>query len=369
MIRQLFCILSASALCLFQFHAEAAQKIALIFGASGQDGTYLSEFLLAKNYEVHGVSRSIPSADNNSKVVWHAGDVTNYSGILKLLQQIRPDEIYNLAAQSNVKTSFGNPEETFEINGLGTLRILEAIRVSGLEKSRYFQAASSELFGHAKESPQTEKTPFSPNSPYGIAKLYSYWITVNYRESYNIFGCNAILFNHESPLRGENFVTRKITLGACRIKLGLQDVLFLGNMDVKRDWGYAKDYVEAMWLMLQQDKPDDYVIASGESHSVREFVELAFKELDIDIQWKGNGINEIGIDKKTGKTVVKIDPKYYRPVDNDFAAGNAFKAEKALNWKPKTKFHDLVKLMVAADFNALLKQDECNCDLNNKTSH
>lgn len=325
---------------------------ALIFGVTGQDGVYLKEFLLNKNYEVHGVSRAVASRHfDEANYYAHSGDVSNAATVFRLIQSIQPDEIYNLAGQSAVKASFDSPEETARVNSIGTLQILEAIRLSGLEKKvKFFQAASSEMFGLAKESPQTEKTPFHPRSPYGVSKLYSYWITINYREAYGIFGCNGILFNHESPLRGEGFVTRKITLGACRYKLGLQEVLYLGNLDAKRDWGFAKDYVEVMWLMLQQDQPDDYVIATGEMHSVREFVELAFKSLGIYIEWKGEGVDECGIDKSTGNIVVRVDPKYYRPCEVDCIKGDSSKAEKLLNWKPKTKFSELLKIMVEADY-------------------
>lgn len=338
------------------------RKKALIFGATGQDGTYLTEFLLAKDYEVHGVARhlSLPggqSANTSPNYFFHAGDVTNYANVINLIGAIQPDEIYNLAAQSAVKASFDQPEDTAEINAMGTLRILEAIKMLGLEKkTKFFQASSSELFGSTKESPQTEKTPFYPRSPYGVAKLYGFWITVNYRESYGIYTCNGILFNHESPFRGESFVTRKITLGACRYKLGLQKVLYLGNLDAKRDWGYAKDYIEAMWLMLQQEQPDDYVIATGESHTVREFVELAFKHLDINIEWHGIGVDEYGINKKTGEILIKIDPAFYRPNEVDILLGNPEKAEKNLNWKPKTKFSELVKIMIKADFKKISEE-------------
>lgn len=341
-------------------------KKALIFGVTGQDGTYLTQLLLSKNYEVHGVSRNdtgnLPShhyfqhlVNSDSFFYFHAGNITDYSTVLRLIQTIQPDEIYNLAAQSSVKDSFEKPIETFDINGSGTLCILEAIRLSGNEKARYFQAASSELFGRTNISPQTEETPFSPCSPYGIAKLCSFWATRTYREAYGIFACNGILFNHESPLRGESFVTRKITLAASRYRLGLQEVLFMGNLDVKRDWGYAKDYVEAMWLMLQQNTADDYVIASGESHSVREFIENAFEVLDINIDWVGKGIDEMGIDRSTGKVVIRIDPQYYRPLDINYIRGQPLKAEKKLNWKPKTNFKELLKIMVEADYNKIRK--------------
>ncbi|WP_068469647.1 GDP-mannose 4,6-dehydratase [Candidatus Protochlamydia phocaeensis] len=338
-------------------------KKALIFGVTGQDGAYLTEFLLGRNYEVHGIKRRSSSLNTTridafyqdihnaqSHFILHYGDLTDTANVISLIQTIQPDEIYNLAAQSHVKVSFELPEYTAEVDGIGSLRILEAIRLLGLEeKTKYYQASTSELYGLVQETPQTEKTPFYPRSPYGVAKLYGYWITVNYRESYGIFACNGILFNHESPLRGETFVTRKITLAACRQYLGLQDVLYLGNLDAKRDWGYAKDYVEAMWLMLQQDKPDDYVVATGEAHSVREFVELAYKELGIEIEWHGTGVDECGIDAKTGKILVKIDPRYYRPAEVDFLLGKPTKAETVLKWKPKTSFQELLKIMVEAD--------------------
>ncbi len=343
---------------------ENTQKKALIFGVTGQDGHYLTELLLNKNYEVHGVARHAPllaktssQQSNQDHFYFHIGDITNYSHLIHLIGTIRPDEIYNLAAQTHVQASFEYPEDTAQINALGTLRILEAVRILDLEKKvKFFQASSSELYGLAQETPQTEKTPFYPRSPYGVAKLYGYWITVNYRESYDIFACNGILFNHESPLRNETFVTRKITLAACRHKLGLQDVLYLGNLDAKRDWGYAKDYVEAMWLMLQHEKSDDYIISTGEGYSVREFVELAFKELDIEIEWRGEGVEEQGIDKKTGEVLVKIDSKYYRPTEVTYLLGKAEKAEKILKWKPKTSFKELVKIMIDADYQKALNE-------------
>lgn len=287
----------------------------------------------------------------------HFGDLSDTDNIVDLIRKIQPDEIYNLAAQSHVRVSFDLPEYTAEVDGLGPLRILEAIRFLGLAKKiKYYQASTSELFGAAQETPQKETTPFYPRSPYGVAKLFAYWITVNYRETYGIYACNGILYNHESPLRGETFVTRKVTLGACRNKLGLQDVLYLGNLDSKRDWGYAKDYVEVMWLMLQQDEPDDYVIATGETHSIREMVELAYKELGIHIEWQGTGVDEYGIDQETGKTIVKIDPKYFRPIEVDELIGNSEKAIKILKWKPKTSFQELIKIMIAEDFKIVLQE-------------
>ena len=346
-------------------------KKALIFGVTGQDGAYLTEFLLKKNYEVHGVARHLslrgicPGKHSGNpqypedRFFFHVGDINNYSHIINLIRTIEPDEIYNLAAQSSVKTSFEYPEETAQINGLGTLRILEAVRVLGLSKKvKFFQASSSELYGQVQSSPLIDKTSFHPCSPYGVAKLYGYWITVNYKESYGIFACNGILFNHESPLRGESFVTRKITLAACRHKLGLQEVLYLGNLDAKRDWGYAKDYVEAMWLMLQYEEPDDYIISTGETHTVREFVEGAFKELDIEIEWHGEGIEEYGINKITKKIIVKIDPDFYRPTEVNHPSAKAQKAEKILKWKPETNFEELVKIMIEADYKKVLMELE-----------
>lgn len=343
-------------------------KKALIFGITGQDGAYLTEFLLQKNYEVHGVIRhsSVPNTNRidsfiqdpsifNKKLFLHYGDLTDIASIIDVIQSIYPDEIYNLAAQSHVRVSFDIPEYTAEVDGLGPLWILEAIKLLGFTgKTKYYQASTSELYGLVQEIPQTETTPFYPRSPYGVAKLFAYWTTVTYRQSFGIFSCNGILFNHESPLRGEMFVTRKITLAACRYKLGLQDVLYLGNLDAKRDWGYAKDYVEAMWLILQQEKADDFVIATGEFHSVREFVELAYSQLDIAIEWRGQEANEYGINKDTGDVVVKIDPKYYRPSEVEFLLGNGTKAETILQWKPKTSFADLVTIMIEADYKKVL---------------
>lgn len=338
------------------------KKIALIFGITGQDGAYLAEFLLNKNYEVHGVKRRastnntyridslIHNSQNGPQVILHYGDLTDQANVINIIKNVKPDEIYNLAAQSHVKVSFDLPVYTADSVGLGALRILEAIRILGLEKStKYYQASTSELYGLVQETPQSEKTPFYPRSPYAVAKLFAYWMTINYREAYGIFACNGILFNHESPLREESFVTRKITLAACKYKCGLQDVLTLGNLDSKRDWGFAKDYVEAMWLMLQQHEPKDFVIATGESHSVREFVELAYRELGIEIEWHGTGTEEYGIDKSSGQLIVKVDPKYYRPTEVDFLLGNATNARELLHWKPTTAFKDLVKIMIAAD--------------------
>ena len=338
-------------------------KKALITGITGQDGSYLAEFLLEKGYEVHGMIRRSSLINthridhlykdphyNDVRLFLHYGDLTDSTNIIRLIQQIQPDEIYNLAAMSHVKVSFDTPEYTGNADGLGTLRFLDAIRLLGMEKKvKFYQASTSELYGKVVETPQKETTPFYPRSPYGVAKLYGYWITKNYREAYDIFGCNGILFNHESPRRGETFVTRKITMAAAAIKVGLQDKLYLGNIDSKRDWGFAKDYVEGMWMMLQQEKADDFVLATGETHTVREFVELTFKELGMEIEWKGSGVDEKGIDKATGKTLIEIDPKYFRPTEVDLLLGDATKAERELGWKPKTKFYELVSMMTKAD--------------------
>jgi len=319
---------------------------------------------------VHGVKRRSSSFNTgrvdrfygepqaeDKRFFLHYGDVTDSSNVTALLQKIQPDEIYNLAAQSHVKVSFEVPEYTAEVVGLGTLRILEAIRLLGMEKQvKFYQASSSEMFGLVQEIPQTEQTPFYPRSPYGVSKLFGYWITVNYREAFGMFALNGILFNHESPLRGETFVTRKITMGACRQQVGLQDVLYLGNLDAMRDWGFAKDYVEAMWLMLQQDTPQDFVIATGETHSVREFVELTYRELGVEIEWQGEGLDEYGIDQATGQVMVRVDPRYYRPTEVDLLLGDATKARKMLGWKPKTSFEELVKIMVEADLR-LVRQE------------
>lgn len=339
-------------------------KKALITGITGQDGSYLAELLLSKGYEVHGIIRRSSTFNTsrienifqdphvkNKKLFLHYGDLSDGSNIARIIEKYKPDEIYNLAAMSHVRVSFDIPEYTGDITGLGSLRILDAIRESG-QKTKFYQASSSEMFGEVQEIPQTEKTPFYPRSPYGVAKVYSYWITKNYRESYGLFACNGILFNHESPRRGETFVTRKISRGLARIKLGLDDVLYMGNLDAKRDWGHAKDYVEGMWLMLQSEKPDDYVLATNETHTVREFIELGASQLGMDIEWSGSGDNEIGIDKKTKKTIIKIDPAYYRPAEVDLLLGDYTKAKKILGWEPKIKFKELVALMVDADFAA-----------------
>ena len=339
-------------------------KKALITGITGQDGSYLAELLLEKGYEVHGIIRRSSSFNteridhlyqdthvHGAKLFLHYGDLADSSSVSRLIEKIQPDEIYNLGAQSHVRVSFDVPEYTGDVDGLGTLRILDAIKESGI-KTKFYQASSSELYGKVQEVPQKETTPFYPRSPYAVAKLYAYWITINYRESYNLFACNGILFNHESPRRGETFVTRKITRGLARIIAGKDDCLYLGNLDAKRDWGYAKDYVEGMWLMLQQEKPADFVLATGEMHSVREFIEECCKILEIDLQWKGKGEKEVGIDKKTKKEIIKIDPKYFRPAEVEQLLGDPSKAKKLLKWKPKTTFKDLVKIMMEADLEA-----------------
>ncbi len=334
------------------------KKVALITGITGQDGSFMAELLLEKGYEVHGIIRRSSSFNlqrlNNifaEKIQLHYGDMTDSSNLTMIISKIKPDEIYNFAAMSDVGVSFENPEYVANANGIGILRILEAVRLLGLEnKTRIYQASTSELFGKVQESPQTEKTPFYPRSPYGISKLYAYWITKNYREAYNIFAVNGIAFNHESERRGENFVTRKISLAVARIKHGLQDKLYLGNLGAKRDWGYAKDYVECMWLMLQQRDPDDFVIATGETHKVREFATLAFKVAGIEIKWQGSGIDEKGLDVATDRVVVEVEPKFFRPTETDSLIGDSTKAINTLGWNPvKTSFNELVKIMVKND--------------------
>ena len=361
-------------------------KKALITGITGQDGAYLAEFLLKKNYEVHGIKRrtSLFNTDRidhlyqdphvrDRRFILHYGDMTDSSSLIRILQQVQPDEIYNLAAQSHVAVSFEEPEYTADSDALGALRLLEAIRILGLEnKARFYQASTSELYGKAQETPQNETTPFYPRSPYGVAKLYAYWITVNYREAYGMYACNGILFNHESPVRGETFVTRKITRGLTRIALGLQDCLYLGNLDAKRDWGHARDYVEAMWRVLQQKEPEDYVIATGEQHAVREFVDAAAKELGITLRWEGEGVSETGIidsidsspltpHPSPGQVIVRVDPRYFRPTEVETLLGDASKARKKLGWTPKISFDQLVAEMMeedkqAAERDALVKQ-------------
>ena len=342
-------------------------KKALITGITGQDGSYLAELLLEKGYEVHGIIRRSSSFNtgridhiiNNEKYkgqfFFHHGDVTDASNLNRLLEKIQPNEIYNLAAQSHVAVSFEIPDYTAQVDALGTLRFLDAIRETQL-KTKFYQASTSELFGKAQEVPQTEKTPFYPRSPYGVAKLYGYWIIVNYREAYDLFACNGILFNHESPRRGETFVTRKITRAAGRIKEGIQDTLFLGNLEAKRDWGYAPEYCEGMWRMLQQEKPEDFILATGENHTIREFCELAFNELDMEIEWQGKGIDEIGLNAKTGNKLIGIDKKYYRPTEVDHLLGDATKAKKELGWEAKMPFEELVKIMVQSDWNKVKKR-------------
>ena len=323
--------------------------------------------MLDKEYEVHGIIRRSSSFNTgridhiiknkkySERFFFHYGDVTDASNLNRLLEKTHPDEIYNLAAQSHVKVSFEIPDYTAQVDALGTLRFLDAIRETGV-KTKFYQASTSELFGNAQQIPQSEKTPFYPKSPYGVAKLYAYWIIINYREAYDLFASNGILFNHESPRRGETFVTRKITLAAARIKMGIQNILYLGNLDSKRDWGFAPEFVKGMWMILQQDKADDYVMATGEYHTIREFAELAFSELDMGIEWQGKGENEIGIDTKTGKKVIGIDPKYYRPTEVEYLLGDSSKAKRELGWQPKTSFKELVKIMVHADLEKVKKR-------------
>ena len=343
------------------------KKIALITGITGQDGAYLAEFLLNKDYEVHGIKRrsSIINTNRvdhlyenpqleNKKFSMHYGDLTDATNLIRIIQNVKPTEIYNLAAQSHVQVSFETPEYTANSDALGTLRILEAIRILNLsDKTKFYQASTSELYGKVHETPQNENTPFYPRSPYGVAKLYAYWITVNYREAYNIFASNGILFNHEGPTRGETFVSRKITQAVARISQGSDEILYLGNIEAKRDWGHAKDYVEGMWKILQHDTPEDFVLATGKIHSVKEFVELAFQNIDIQIIWEGKNLDEKGIDKKTGKTLVKIDPRYFRPTEVDLLKGDPTKAKTKLNWEAKTSFSQLVSEMVKSDINAI----------------
>ena len=343
-------------------------KKALITGITGQDGSYLAELLLQKEYEVHGIIRRSSSFNtaridhlyNNpdimgKKLFLHYGDLTDTSNLNRILERIQPNEIYNLAAQSHVKVSFELPEYTAEVDAIGTVRFLDAIREVGL-KPKFYQASTSELFGKAQQVPQNEKTPFYPRSPYGVAKLYGYWIIINYREAYNIFACNGILFNHESPRRGETFVTRKITRAAAKIKLGMEEKLSLGNLNAKRDWGYAPEYVDGMWRILQLPAPDDFVLATGETHTVREFVDLTFKELDMEVAWSGEGADEKGIDKKTKKVLVDVDPRYYRPTEVELLIGDPTKAKEKLGWIPETKFSELVKIMVKADYEKISKR-------------
>ena len=359
-------------------------KVALITGVTGQDGAYLAEFLLKKGYIVHGVKRraSLFNTDRidhlyqdphveHRNFVLHYGDLTDSTNLIRIIQEVQPDEIYNLAAMSHVAVSFDTPEYVANADGIGTLRVLEAIRILGLEKkTRFYQASTSELYGLVQETPQTEKTPFYPRSPYGVAKLYGYWITVNYREAYGLYACNGILFNHESPIRGETFVTRKITRAVARIVLGLQDCLFLGNMDALRDWGHARDYVEMQWLMLQQDEPDDFVIATGVQYSVRDFVNAAVGELGVNLRWEGTGVDEVGIidsldssvldehsPLKVGQTVVQVDPRYFRPTEVETLLGDPTKAKEKLGWTPTTTFEELVVEMVRSDYEDAKRDD------------
>ncbi len=345
-------------------------KVALITGVTGQDGAYLSEFLIKKGYEVHGIKRRSSSFNtdrvdhlyqdphtSNKNFILHYGDLTDTSNLVRIIQQVQPDEIYNLGAQSHVQVSFEVPEYTADTDALGTLRLLEAIRILGMEKKvRFYQASTSELYGEVQEIPQKETTPFYPRSPYAVAKLYAYWIVVNYRESYGIYACNGILFNHESPIRGETFVTRKITRAVARIKLGLQDTLYMGNIDAKRDWGFAGDYVELMWLMLQQQNAKDYVMATGITTTVRDFISMAFNEVGIEIEWSGTGVDEIGIDKSTQKVIVKIDPRYFRPAEVELLIGDPSKAKAELGWEPKVQLPELVKMMVENDVKLAKKE-------------
>ena len=346
-------------------------KVALITGITGQDGAYLAEFLLNKGYIVHGVKRraSLFNTDridhlyqdphvNNKKFILHYGDLTDSTNLIRIIQETQPDEIYNLAAMSHVAVSFETPEYTANVDGVGTLRILEAIRILRLEKkTKFYQASTSELYGLVQETPQKETTPFYPRSPYAVAKLYAYWICVNYREAYGIYACNGILFNHESPLRGETFVTRKITRALARIKLGLQDSLYLGNLNSLRDWGHAKDYVEAQWLMLQQKEPEDFVIATGEQHSVRDFVNLAAKELDMNIIWKGKGVSEKGYLENSSKPIIFVDPRYFRPSEVETLLGDPSKAKEKLQWTPKVTFQELISEMIKEDFKSAQRDD------------
>ena len=345
------------------------RKIALITGITGQDGAYLAELLLNKNYEVHGIKRRA-SSFNTSRIdhlykdkhkedvnfFLHYGDLTDSTNLIRIIQEVQPHEIYNLGAQSHVKVSFEVPEYTANSDAIGTLRILEAIRILKMEnKVKFYQASTSELYGKAQEVPQTETTPFYPRSPYGVAKLYAFWIVKNYREAYGMFACNGILFNHESPLRGETFVTRKITRAASKIKLGLQEKLYLGNLNAQRDWGHAKDYVDGMWRMLQHEKPEDFVLATGKTTTIREFCNLSFKELGIEIKWEGEGENEVGIDQSSNKVIISIDNNYYRPTEVDLLIGDASKAKKLLSWTPKYDLESLVKEMVTADYQLFQK--------------
>lgn len=355
---------------------DGSRPVALITGVTGQDGAYLAELLLEKGYDVHGVKRRSSSFNTGriehiytdphvqgSRFHLHHGDMTDSTNLIRIIQSVRPTEIYNLAAQSHVAVSFETPEYTANADAVGTLRLLEAIRILGMEKEcRFYQASTSELYGKVQEVPQSETTPFYPRSPYAAAKLYAYWIVVNYREAYGMHASNGILFNHESPIRGETFVTRKITRAAAAIKLGIQDKLYLGNLDAKRDWGHAREYVRGMWLMLQQDQPDDYVLATGENHSVRSFVEWAFEEVGIAIDWRGEGVEERGFDRATGQALIEIDPRYFRPTEVDLLIGDPSKAHRVLGWKHETAVRDLAREMVAADLERVREENRGNVD-------
>lgn len=349
---------------------SSGRNVALITGVTGQDGAYLSELLLEKGYEVHGVKRRSSSFNtqridhlyqdphlSGARFHLHYGDMTDSTNLIRLVQEVRPTEIYNLAAQSHVAVSFESPEYTANADGIGVLRLLEAIRILGMEKEvRFYQASTSELYGLVQAVPQRETTPFYPRSPYAAAKLYGYWITVNYREAYGMHASNGILFNHESPIRGETFVTRKVTRGAARIAVGIEDCLYLGNLDAKRDWGHAKDYVRGMWMITRADEPDDFVLATGETRTVREFVELSFNELGRKVEWRGEGVNETGVDAASGKTILRIDPRYFRPTEVDLLLGDPSKARQKLGWRPEISFSDMVRDMVASDHAAALKE-------------
>ena len=351
-------------------------KRALVTGITGQDGAYLADFLMTKGYEVHGLKRRASSFntarvdhlyrdphEDDVRFFMHYGDLTDSTNLIRIIQETQPEEIYNLAAQSHVKVSFETPEYTANVDALGTLRLLEAVRILKLEnKTRFYQASTSELYGKVQEIPQKETTPFYPRSPYAVAKLYAYWITINYREAYGIYACNGILFNHESPIRGETFVTRKITRALARLKTGLSGILHIGNLDAKRDWGHARDYVEMQWLMLQQDKPEDYVIATGEHYSVREFIEIAARQLGLSIRWEGEGVDEKGINEETGKVMVAVDPRYFRPTEVQDLLGDAGKARKNLGWKPRITFEQLVAEMVEADMQEAQKDYLCQLE-------
>ncbi len=370
-ISSIVLLLLPIAICSHETRESTMKKKALITGITGQDGAYLAEFLLNKDYEVHGIKRRSsqfntqridhlyrdPHNKHKNNFYLHYGDMTDATNLIRLIQQIQPDEVYNLAAQSHVQVSFEMPEYTAQSDALGTLRLLEALRAVGLTKKvKFYQASTSELYGKVQEVPQSETTPFYPRSPYGVAKLYAHWITVNYRESYGMFACNGILFNHESPIRGETFVTRKITRAAAKIANGLQDTLYLGNLDAKRDWGYAKEYVEVMWMILQYEEAQDWVIATGQTHTVREFIDRAFERAGIALEWHGSGVDEKGFDKKTGRLVVAIDPRYFRPTEVDLLIGDPTKARKLLGWESRVTFKELVDLMVDADMKEIIRE-------------